>query len=101
MVSIQVATSNHEIRLFGEPRMIRDRESPAYVLVAPVMATQVRGKSSIGVISVDDWSIRPMLWISLAYGSKSEDDRSTAQGGVATNFERLRETKDLSALAHT
>jgi hypothetical protein len=29
--------------------MIRNRESPAYALVAPVMATQLRGKSSIGV----------------------------------------------------
>jgi hypothetical protein len=34
MVSIQVATSNHDIRLSGEPRMTPNRQCPAYALFA-------------------------------------------------------------------
>jgi len=41
-----------------------------------------------------------MVWMSPAHGSKSEDNMSTVQGVWPANFEHLRETKDLSALAH-
>ena len=41
-----------------------------------------------------------MVLVSPAYAAKSEDIISTATGVWAANFERLRETKDLSPLAH-
>jgi hypothetical protein len=41
--------------------------------------------------------IKSMVLVSAACGSKSEANISTAPGGWPANFERLRETKDLSA----
>jgi hypothetical protein len=63
--------------------MTPNRQSPAYELFA-------QSRLPFGAANSASAS-------SAVYRSKSEDNISTAQGGWPTNFERLRETKDLSA----
>jgi hypothetical protein len=73
--------------------MKRNRQSPAYARFARHCCLAAE-KFDIGVIS----AIRLMVLLALACGSNSEVNISTAPGGAAHNFERLRETKDLSAI---
>ena len=73
--------------------MTPNRQSPAYALFARHCYPEAQ-KFDIGVIS----TIRLMVLVALACGSKSGVNISTAQGVWPTNFERLRETKDLSAV---
>ena len=88
----------------GEPRMTPNRPSHAYALYArrPIVpqppdvlaADPPAGQEPLPPSGTEvtrrhqrqRWSIRPMVLVSPAPGSKSEGNLSTAQGGVARKF---------------
>jgi hypothetical protein len=97
MVSIQVATSNHDIRLSGELRMTPNRQSSAYAPYAQSPLPCCAANSASSSALTMEYPARRIA-LSLLRIKIGRQDNHRA-GGVAANFERLRETKDLSALA--
>ena len=76
--------------------MTPKRQGPVYAIFAqPLLPCCAANSASES--SAKRWSIQPMVMIAPAYGSESEGNVSAAQGEWLANFERLRETKDLSA----